>query len=456
MLLNSGLVQLAQALDAELLGADASFIGVSTDSRNIQRGDLFVALEGEHFDGHDFIEQVASRGACGAVVRKPQKCALAQIVVADTLHAFGQIAALNRDCFAGKVLALTGSAGKTTTKDMLATILSVEGQTLATQGNLNNEIGVPKTLLRLSAQDQFAVIEMGAARVGDIAYLAKIAKPDVALVTNAMPAHVEGFGSLENIGKGKGEIFSNLADGGVAVINVDDQFAPLWQQLSGGCRQLLFSARGNPAANVYAENIQLAAEGSQFVLNTEHGKLSICLQVPGQHNIANAVAASAAAIAAGASLNSIETALDSFTGSPGRMQRQCCAGSIILDDTYNANPGAMKSALQVLQSYGPGRVAVLGDMAELGSESITLHSDVASYARELGIEYLFTVGNQWQQALCTNTYATHFENKDALLAALLPHVKNNATILVKGSRSMKMETVVKALLASAACVEVSE
>ena len=436
---------LAQALGASA-SAEAACSRVWTDTRSIQPGDLFVALSGEHFDGNAFVAEAVKKGAVAAVVSRKPDIDIPHIVVEDTRWALGIIARVNRRHFTGKLLALTGSAGKTSCKEMLAAILSECGNTHSTQGNFNNEVGVPLTLLRLSEDQDYAVIEMGAAKGGDIAYLCEFAEPDIALVTNAMAAHIEGFGSLETVAKTKGEIFQSLPADGVAIINLDSPFFPLWQAQAAGRSTMTFSLE-NSAADVYARQIQLSAEkGVAFTFCCPQGEAKVQLQLLGQHNIANALAAGAAALAAGANLDQLVAGLENVGAVNGRLtQLQAQAGFTVIDDSYNANPEAVKAAIDVLAGFEGRHCLVLGNMAELGEESESLHREVGAYAKEKGIKQVLAIG-EFADAVIEG-FGIDGESFHEM-EQLLSHCRDLSdvdVVLVKGSRSAKMERVVTAL-----------
>jgi UDP-N-acetylmuramoyl-tripeptide--D-alanyl-D-alanine ligase len=442
---------------------DIEITRINTDSRTIARGDLYIALSGERFDGHDFLTDVAQKGAAAAVVNDVKQDALPQLRVDDTRAALGLIARMNRRQFQGPLVAITGSAGKTTTKEMLAAILAQCGATLATQGNLNNEIGVPMTLLRIAPEHRYAIIEMGAARKGDIAYLCRFAEPDIAVLTSAMPAHLEGFGDIDTIAKTKGEIFEGLRANGTAVINIDSEYAPLWRELAGERRSLTFGL--NNDAMVTARNIQRTVAGTRFELQSPAGSALIELHLLGLHNVRNALAAAAAAISAGASLDAIKTGLQSVQAVPGRVhsragRTRANGNEIVIDDSYNANPGAVKAAIDVLADYAQPRRLILGNMAELGADAEHLHIEVATYAAQRGIDELWCVGpfapqqvreflEQSKSNSAQNVKALAFENNGAIIAALSQESSSQhlipATTLVKGSRSAGLESVVAAI-----------
>lgn len=436
---------IAQATDGALYGADAVIERINTDSRAIKPGDVFVALKGEFFDGHDFVADVVKAGAAAVVVAARQNVDVAQIVVGDTLQALGIIARLNRRNFHGKLVALTGSAGKTTTKDMIASVLSQAGSVLATSGNLNNEIGVPLTLLSIQASHRFAVIEMGAAKRGDIAYLMQFVDPDVALLTNAAAAHIKGFGSEQAVAETKGEIFSAASADVTAVINRDSAYADLWQTMIGARRQIGFSA-ANSQAQVYASDIESKTWGSRFSLHINNAVQTVELKVPGAHNIANALAAASVAHALGLPIHSIKSGLEQFSGSKARLQRKNgISGCTLIDDTYNANPSSMASAIEVLAHQSAPRVLVMGDMAELGELSDDEHRRLLQLAEASVIETIYLHGEQFARAAQAARRAQHFASKADIVAVLKPQLTAAHSVLVKGSRSMRMEMVIDAL-----------
>ena len=419
--------------------------GVATDSRQLQSGELFVALQGEHFDGHDFLATAQQKGALAALVSHPVALDLPQIVVADTLHAYGQLAAAWRRRFSLPLIAVTGSNGKTTVKEMLAAILGQQGPVLATQGNFNNEVGVPRTLLGLEEQHVAAVIEEGASHPGDIAYLTGIVQPTVALVTNAAGAHLQGFGSLQAVAETKGEIFAHLPAGGVAVINADDEFAPLWRQLADGHPVWRFSL--DPASDAEVRG-ELRDDGS-LLIHSPAGEVEVRLPLEGRHNAMNALAATAAALAAGAELAEVKTGLEAMRPVPGRLQRKPgVRGATIIDDTYNANPASLQAALAVLARARGERYLALGDMAELGEQAVELHQQAGRQARQAGVQRLYAVGECSRHAAqAFGEHGEHFAAQGELIARLQDDLHDNVTLLVKGSRAAHMEDVVAALSA---------
>jgi UDP-N-acetylmuramoyl-tripeptide--D-alanyl-D-alanine ligase len=442
------LSQAAHALHTHLGGADLRFAAVSTDTRTIQPGDLFIALKGENFDGARFVAQAAQAGAVAALVNAESKienapCPLLR--VPDTRLALGELAAHWRKQFDIPLVAITGSNGKTTVKEMLAAILRAatgsEESVLATKGNFNNDIGMPLTLLKLRTTHRYAVIEMGMNHPNEIDYLTRIAQPDVALVNNAAGAHLQGLGSVEGVARAKGEIFAGLKSDGAAVINADDAHAALWRALAGNHRLFDFALE-HPAA-VKGE---WAAQGYGGALHarTPAGELRLVLQVPGEHNARNALAAATAALALQVPLDTIVKGLQGFGGVAGRLQRkQALHGATLIDDTYNANPASMHAALEVLAQAGGKRIFVLGDMGELGEDAAQFHREIGIAARELGIECLFALGALSAEAVREfGVGAQHFADIEALHAALDKELDEQTTVLVKGSRFMKMERVV--------------
>lgn len=449
------LSETARALNATLLGGDVIFHAVCTDTRTLQPGDLFVALVGENFDGHVFVAEAAAKGACAALVSAPVETALPMLRVVDTRLALGQLATAWRTRFSIPVIAVTGSNGKTTTKEMLAAIFGQRGSVLATQGNLNNDIGVPLTLLRLREEHRYAVIEMGANRPGEIAYLSGLARPTVALITNAAAAHLGGFGSLDEIARTKGGIYQGLAETGVGVVNADDVYSSLWHGIVGARRCVTFGMRTAADFHVDADsvkcNVGTQAVSTSFEMHTPFGNVTILLPLLGMHNVMNALAASAGAMAAGATLDDIRDGLQSMQAVKGRLQiKRGIQGVRIIDDTYNANPPSFRAAIDVLAETTGQKVLVLGDMGELGGDAPAFHAQTGAQAQAAGINRVYATGVLSQLAVQSfghggHYYATHEE----LIAALieeLPALGPGTTVLVKGSRFMRMERVVEALL----------
>jgi UDP-N-acetylmuramoyl-tripeptide--D-alanyl-D-alanine ligase len=436
----------AAALQARCSDGSTEFTGCSTDSRSCEREQLFVALAGPNHDGHAHVAEAGRRGAAAAMVSRAVDAGIPMIRVDDTLAALGQLAAHWRNRFELPVIGVTGSNGKTTVKEMLAAILRAGAPVLATRGNLNNEIGLPLTLMELGTEHRMAVIEMGANHPGEIARLARLARPHVGIITQCAPAHLEGFGSIEGVARAKGELLANLDADGTAIINADDDFAPLWRSLAGGRRILSFAI--DNAADVRAE-WGAQRTGSRIALTTPAGDIALHLALPGRHNVANAAAASAAALAVGATPEAIITGLESMQPVPGRLEVKATAGDVcVIDDTYNANPASLEAGLEVLAGFSGRHWLVLGDMAELGDDAPTYHSEVADRVRAHGVDRLLTIGEL--SRLTTERFgagAEHHVSMDALIAALEASIEPHTTILVKGSRSMGMERVVAALTA---------
>ncbi len=449
--MNWQLSQVAQAVGGRLVGADIALSGVSTDTRAIGPGQLFIALRGERFDAHDFLTQAAGSGAAALLVADEAKlpAGMPGVVVDDTRLALGRLAAAWRAQFALPVIAVTGSNGKTTTKEMIAAILKAAfgDAVLATRGNLNNDIGLPLTLLGLNATHRAAVIEMGMNHPGEIAYLAPIGAPTVALVTNAQRAHLEGMGDLDEVAQEKGSIFTGLADGGVAVINADDAYADFWRGMAGAhpVRSFGLDKPADVRAGVRQHGLEMA-----FDLVAAEGEASITLGIPGRHNARNATAAAAACLAAGISLADVAKGLQAFAGVKGRLQRRSGKnGAEILDDTYNANPDSVRAGIDVLASTIGRKLLVLGDMGEIGEASAQYHDEIGGYAKSQGVDRLFALGDVSQVAVRNfGEGARHFCNVDKLIAAVDKELGPETTVLVKGSRFMKMERVADALAAA--------
>lgn len=435
----------ATVLQGTLRGTDAEFSGVSSDTRTLARGNLFVALVGPHFDGHGFVNEAAGKGAIGALVARALETDIATVQVADTRLSLGQLAAHWRGQFQIPVIAVTGSNGKTTVKNMIAAILNVTGPTLSTQGNLNNDIGVPLTLLRLRQGDKYAVIEMGMNHPGEIDYLTKLARPTIALINNAAAAHLAGLGSVEAVARAKGEIYAGLAADGIAVINVDDAYVDLWRELAAPHHVITFGL--DRSADVSAE-FQLDAGGSTIHLKTPHGGISMRLSLLGRHNVMNALAASSASLAAGVSLADIQAGLEKLRSVSGRLEvKRGRNGARVLDDTYNANPGSLAAGVEVLKAASGERVLVLGDMGELGDAARDIHRRVGLLAKSLGIEHLYAVGVLTPDAVeAFGKGAQHFASHEALIENLRASLHGDMTVLVKGSRLMKMERVVAGIV----------
>ncbi|TXT27275.1 MAG: UDP-N-acetylmuramoyl-tripeptide--D-alanyl-D-alanine ligase [Gallionellaceae bacterium] len=443
------LSQAAQVLGGRQVGTDVKFAAVSSDSRTVAAGDLFVALRGENFDGAEFVAGAAQAGAVAALVHTGASIAATPpcplLLVEDTRLALGRLAAYWRAQFAVPVVAVTGSNGKTTVKEMLASILreAAEGvdAVLATTGNLNNDIGMPLTLLKLRGNHRYAVIEMGMNHPGEIAYLSRLARPDVAVINNAASAHLAGLGSVEAVARAKGEILEGLPDHGIAVINADDFYAPLWREQAGGRTTIGFGLKQDAAVRA---QWRPHGSGAEVEVNTPQGNFTVLLQVPGAHNARNALAAVAAALALRVGLPAIAAGLEKFAGVAGRLQRKAALrGATLIDDSYNANPASVHAALEVLAQAEGRKILVLGDMGELGSSALRLHQEIGAEARRLGVDSLWALGELTLRAAREfGAGARHFERIEDLLAALDHDLGTGDTVLVKGSRFMRMERVV--------------
>ncbi len=437
--------ELTVPLEATLVGADQTFMGVSTDSRSLLPGELFVALQGDNFDGHDYLAQAASTGACGAVVSADTDAPLPILRVADTQRALGLLGAFNRSLFQGPVVAVTGSSGKTSVKNMIAAVLGQRGATLATDGNFNNEVGVPLTLLRLSPEHHFAVVEMGAGAPGDIGWLCELGKPNIAFVLNVMPAHLEGFGDLDAIAQTKGEIYDRLGKESVAIINADQSWAPQWRERAQPARLIEFGLEQE--ASVTADNvISRGLEGVSFNARTPLGEVAITLSVPGKHNVGNALAAIAVGLACELTLEEIQSGLQAVRPVGGRLStRFTSAGTTVIDDCYNANPGSVRAAIDLLSSCPGRRTLLLGAMRELGPNSAELHRQIGEYAHARGLERFWGVGAELKPAVQAFEGESHFFADTAEAAAALPGAFNEEdTVLIKGSRGAHMEDVLTA------------
>lgn len=444
------LAELAAAFDARWQGDDVMVRSVSSDSRILRSGDLFVALKGPHFDGRDYLALARQQGAAAAMVSRFGDVDLPQLQVEDTRIGLGRLARLWRQRGVAKVVAVTGSNGKTTLKEMLASILAGLGPVLATRGNLNNDIGLPLTLTRLQ-DEAFAVVEMGANHPGEIAYLSGIAAPDVAVLNNAGRAHLEGFGSPEGVARAKAEIIGGLQKDGVFVYNADDCYAPLWRELAAGRRMLSFGTDRNADVSSPHEALELQWSGDAFVsrfpVNLLGNHFDVELPLAGAHNRMNALAAAAAAHAVGASVEQIRQGLAALQPVAGRLAPlKGRNGARVVDDSYNANPDSVAAAIAVL-AVAPGRrTLVLGDLAELGEGAAALHAEIGALAQQARIDRLLTCGElSAAAAQAFGEGANHFTEQQALIEVLLETASEEDTVLVKGSRSSRMDRVVLAL-----------
>jgi UDP-N-acetylmuramoyl-tripeptide--D-alanyl-D-alanine ligase len=439
----------ANAVGGTLVGADAEFGAVASDTRTLPPGALFVALRGPRFDANQFVAAAADAGAAGAIVDRLAAHPLPHILVGDTLAALQTYATAWRDRFEGPVVAVAGSNGKTTTKGMTAAILARRGPTLATQGNLNNHIGVPLTLLRLQPTDRAAVIELGANRIGDVADLMALVRPSVGLITNAGAEHLEFFGDLDGVARGEGETVAHLGGDAVAVINADDPYADYWRGVSRAGRLLSFGLAASADFRAVDWQVGIAAGEflTRFTLHCPLGELRIRLHAGGAHNLINALGSAAAASAAGATLAEIGAGLEDFRAVAGRLQlKPGSRGSSIIDDSYNANPSSVRAGLDVLGSLPGRKWLVFGDMGELGGHAASSHSEVGAYARRCGVERLFALGT-----LTPGTVASFgvggewFADAESMVRRLEAELAAGVTVLVKGSRVNRLERVVAAL-----------
>lgn len=450
----------ARALQAEWVGEDKWFDRVSTDSRAVMPGDLFIALTGDTFDGHSFVAEVMEKGAAAALVQmdwaqKNPQPGLSLILVENTRLALGCLAAYWRRRFQIPLVAVTGSNGKTTVKEMITSILhhvtaeaggagqmDRSDRVLATEGNLNNDIGVPLMLLRLRERHQYAVIEMGMNHAGEIGYLTRLARPTLALITNAGAAHVEGLGSVEAVARAKGEIFEGLDQQGIAVINADDRYASVWRGLAGDRKVVDFSLEEKAAVRAHYQSDSFT---TRVTLLLPDGTQEVELKVPGEHNVANAAAAAAVAVAMGIKIATIASGLSVFTGVKGRMQKkQGLHGSTLIDDTYNANPDSVRAALAVLAKAVGRKILVLGDMGELGAAARDLHERIGAEARAAGVDALLAMGELSAYTVAAfGAGARHFPKIEELVSEVQSLLAPGDTMLIKGSRFMQMERVVK-------------
>lgn len=442
------LAEMAAAAGGELVGGNRDFGGVSIDSRTCQSGDLFVALRGDRFDGHDYLEIAVERGAVGAVVSRQCALDVPTIVVPDTLKAMQAMSAAWRKKFSIPVIAVAGSNGKTTTKGMIASILEGNGPCHATKGTLNNHIGVPLTLLGINDTHASAVVEIGANHPGEVAQLTRWVDPTIAVVTNAGAEHLEGFGSIEGAARAEGELFEGLRPTAVAIINNDDQFCGLWRQLNGAATAVTFGLNPGSDYTVNGSVTVAAVERQEFALRTPVGDTSITLSLLGLHNVQNALAAAAAAHVAGASLETIAKGLEWFAAVNGRLQvKEAACGARLIDDTYNANPASLEAALAVLAGVPGERWLVLGNMAELGMHCDTFHRDAGLAARGAAVHRLYTLGAD--AALAAGSFgegAKSFTSLEALYGELANQLNRDVTVLLKGSRVNQLERLVDALV----------
>lgn len=445
------LSQIADITSGELIGNDLSIQAVSTDTRAIVANGLFIALVGERFDAHDFFQQAIESGASALLAQKRLDTQVPQVVVADTKVALGQLAAWVHKACQTPTVAITGSCGKTTVKEMVASILQLKGKVLFTAGNFNNDIGVPLTLLRSQPDDDYAVIELGANHIGEIAYTTQLVQPDIALVNNVAAAHLEGFGSIDGVKQAKGEIYQGLAPTGVAIVNLDSQGNDKWQQVLADKTVVTFS-QNSPEADFFASNISLNEDGeASFDLHIQQQShiVPLSLGIIGQHNITNAIAASIIALNMGASEQQIQQGLKNLNKVKGRVEVKTLADSIkLIDDSYNASVPAMKAAIDLLAAFQGQRWLILGNMAELGKESLALHRQVGEHAAPQKFEHVLTYGEDARiiSELCNGI---HFETHKTMIDYIKQYLDRSSpelnTLLVKGANGARMFEVATAL-----------
>jgi len=446
----------AEAVQGKLVGQDVAFESVSIDTRAIKPGQLYIAIKGHNFDGNEFVDQAEQAGAIAAIVHTGINSNLPSIIVDDTRLAIAELAGVWRRSFTGlgnealSVVGITGSNGKTTVKEMVAAILGVNDPVLFTQGNLNNDIGVPLTLLRLNEQHRYAVIEMGANHSGEIAYTSTYAQADVVIITNAGAAHIEGFGSLDGVAKAKGEIIETLKNDGIAVINHDDDYFNYWQSVAGNRQVLSFGL--NSGANITAKGIKTEIQNNAFATTFElvsaQGSVDITLKLAGLHNVVNALAATAAGLALGIGLKQIKQGLESVKPVTGRLQPLVSRlGNIVIDDTYNANSASLKAGLDVLANFSGKPWLVLGAFGELGPDSPKMHEQMGAFIKASGVVRLLAVGADSKNTVqAFGKGATFFEKQQDLIDVLKQELEGDETILIKGSRAQHMENVAAALV----------
>ncbi|TMO67120.1 UDP-N-acetylmuramoyl-tripeptide--D-alanyl-D-alanine ligase [Pseudoalteromonas aurantia] len=443
---------LADALNTSFNGESKLVGNINTDTRTITTNEVFLALKGPNFDGHKFVQQAQEKGAIAAIVETEVDCDIPQFVVEDTRLALGAIGKAIMAQVAPKTIAITGSVGKTTVKEMCAVVLARRGHVLATNGNFNNDIGVPLTLMRLEEHHEYAVIELGANHIGEIAYTAALTQPDVAVVCNVAPAHIEGFGSIEGVGQAKGEIFSGLKASGVAVINSDSEFAGMWQSGLGDKSQVRFSL--TEKLDIWVENVVLDHMAyASFELCTENERVSVTLPLPGEHNVMNTLICAALTTQLGASLQDVAKGVSQMNAPKGRVNLIKVHESLtVVDDTYNANVRSVKAAIDLLTKMPGHHIFALGDMGELGEQAREYHEEVGEYAREKGIDELFTLGVLSRYASDVfEQSGQHFSTREHLLEAVklsLSKQLGHCTVVVKGSRSSRMELLVADLVDS--------
>lgn len=445
------LSEFSEIVGGERRGPDVAFENLSIDTRALKSGDLYLAICGARFDGNDFVAQAKAAGASSAVVERWADCDLPQVRVEDGRLALGRFASAWRDRWSGRLVGITGSNGKTTVKEMIAAILGVAAPVLKTQGNLNNDIGVPLMLLKLTDEHRFAAIEMGANHAGEIAYVAGLAKPEVAVISNAGAAHLEGFGSLEGVASAKGELMASLGPQGTAVLNADDRFFGFWREMVLGRAVTSFGFGPDADVRADADSVRTGLiEGkfrTAFDLLYRGDRHSLALALAGKHNVTNALAAAAAAFALGFDIEQVRTGLSRIVPVPGRLEPvKGIRGSLLINDAYNANPNSFRAALEVLSEISGEPWVALGAFGELGEASAALHAEIGRQAKAMGVTRLFAVGpNASLAAESFGEGALYCQTQDELIERIQQKINENTVLLVKGSRSQHMERAVEAL-----------
>lgn len=443
-----GLQEVQKLTGGQLFGADAKFNSVSIDTRTLHAGELFIAISGENFDGNSFVDAAAEKQAVAAITTEKTEVTIPTLQVEDSRIALGQLGAFNRSMSEARVIALTGSQGKTTVKEMTTSILACCGEVLKTQGNLNNDLGAPLTLLKIEAKHKFAVIELGANGPGEIAYSSTLTKPHIAHITNIAPTHLEGFGDLNGVASAKGEIWESLDEDGIAVLNVDDAYGNQWMEKLKSRNFVTISALGKINADYKVQDLHFDdAMHSSFSLITPQGSIEIKLPLPGQHNVANALAAAALSMLAGAELKAVKEGLESMRSVSGRMNvLPGLNNSILIDDSYNASPSSFKAAIDVLAQHEGTTIIAMGEMGELGAEAVQAHVDIGLYAKDKGIDYLFVIGALSESALSGFSGEGMIgTNLEELAEYIKPMLNQHVKILIKGSRSAGMDKLVQLL-----------
>ena len=444
------LSEIASSVGGRLSGNDLQISSVSIDTRTLAENDLYVAIKGRNFDGHSFVDKAEASGAIAVLVEQEANTKLPQIIVEDTHLALAELAGAWKNKAEVQTVAVTGSNGKTTVKEMIAAILDINSKVLVTKGNLNNDIGVPLTLLKLNEKHQYAVVEMGANHAGEIEYSSHYAKPDVAVITNIGAAHIEGFGSIEGVARAKAEIIQSLGGHGIAILNRDDAFYDLWVEIAENRKVVSFGLDGT--ADIRAEAIVSGLQNNEFVtrfkLITTDDEIEIQLKLAGQHNVINALAAAASCLQLGIGLQQIKQGLKNLKPVTGRLQPLVGEkGNLVIDDTYNANPDSLKVALEVLMQCEGEPWVVLGALGEMGSGSLKIHKEMGELIKSMNVVRLLTIGSDAEYTSYEfGKGATFFSTQEQLITTLKKELKGDEALLVKGSRSQKMENIVAALV----------